>query len=301
MTRSFRPLLAAALFGAAALPATAGDGLGGYQGAGFVELFYASFEDAEDEGGAYGDFDLAFRPGGGALGFDLGAFAARSNGGGDGILYWAGTWYLPNGGKLSVGNPRSVYDLFQRSVHNDAQAFLGNFVLRSQMQVEEFSDGGPQYGASYVGGTGPFRYGASLHSYELDGFDITALALGGSFRWEDYLFSAAYENSDADRGGVNFQRFKIGVAADYGTFGFGTAYRVFGDGTDTERSWESHLFWEPTDRIRLTGTFQSFSGDANSVTGLAAKYNFTRNAYARAGAIFSNDGDAYSIGLGYEF
>jgi hypothetical protein len=301
MTRFARPLLAAALLATAAAPANAGEGLGSYQGAGFVELFYASFENADDEGGIYGDFDIAFRPGGGALGFDLGAFAARSNEGGNGILYWAGTWYLPNGGKLSVGNPRSVYDLFERSVHNDAQGVLGNFVLRSQMQVEEFFDGGPQFGASYLGEAGAFRYGASLHGYELDGFDITALAVGGSFRWEDYLFSAAYENSDANRGGVDFQRFKVGVSADYGTFGFGTAYRVFGDGTDTERSWESHLFWEPTDRIRLTGTFQSFSGNPESVTGLAAKYNFTRNAYARAGAVFSNSGDAYSIGLGYEF
>jgi hypothetical protein len=303
MTIRSRPVIALLLAGGIALPATAGETLTeGFTGTGFVELFYASYEDdaLDDEGGIYGDFDLSFRPGGGALGFDVGALAARSDEDGNGILYWAGTWYTPNGGKVSLGNPRSAYDLFERSVHNDAQAALGNFVLRSQMQQAEFRDGGGQFGVSYLGQAGALSYGVSLHSYELGPDDVTAIALGGTYRWEEYRLSAAYENSDADVAD-DVSRFKIGIAADYGTFGFGTTYRVFDDGTDTERSWESFGFYEPTERIELTGTFQSFSGDANSVLGIAAKYRITDNGYARAGAVFSDDSDAYSVGIGYEF
>jgi hypothetical protein len=298
-----RSALALLLAGGAAFPSAAGETLtSGFTGTGFVELFYATYDDdaLDDEGGIYGDFDLSFRPSGGSLGFDVGAFAARSDEAGNGIFYWAGTWYTPNGGKVSLGNPRSAYDLFERSVHNDAQGVLGNFVLRSQMQTEEFFDGGGQYGISYLGRAGALSYGVSLHSYEFAGLDITAVAIGGTYRWQDYRLSAAYEDSDAD-GGDDFSRFKIGLAADYGTFGFGTTYRVFDDGDDTERSWETFGFYHPTERIELTASFQSFSGDPNSVLGLAAKYRITDKGYARAGAIFNETDNAYSVGIGYDF
>ena len=303
MTFRFRSALALFLAGGAAFPASAGETLAdGFTGTGFVELFYAAYDDdaLDDEGGVFGDFDLSFRPRGGSLGFDAGAFAARSDEGGNGIFYWAGTWYTPNGGKVSLGNPRSAYDLFERSVHNDAQAVLGNFVLRSQMQQDEFAGGGGQYGISYLGQAGALSYGISLHSYEFGPDDITALAIGGTYRWEDYRISAAYENSDAD-GGADLSRLKIGVAADYGTFGFGTTYRVLDDGTDTRRSWETFGFYHPTERIELTGTFQSFSGDSNSVLGLAARYRITDRGYARAGAVFNETDNAYSVSIGYEF
>ena len=85
---------------------------------GFVELFYAAYDDdaLDDEGGIYGDFDLSFRPSGGSLGFDVGAFASQSDEGGNGIFYWAGTWYTPNGGKVSLG-----YGTVKRKNGGDSQ------------------------------------------------------------------------------------------------------------------------------------------------------------------------------------
>lgn len=162
---AFALLLGAGAAGSAA----AGDLALDLTGTGFVELYYAAREDADDGGGLFGDFDLSFRPRGGAFGFDLGALADRSDDEGNGILYWAGTWYTPGGGKFSVGNPRSAYDLFERSVHNDALGALGNFVLRSQMQQDEFFDGGAQFGASYLGQAGALGYGVSLHGYDVGG------------------------------------------------------------------------------------------------------------------------------------
>ena len=194
MTIRSRSALALFLAGGAALPSVAGETLtSGFTGTGYVELFYAAYDDdaLDDEGGIYGDFDLSFRPSGGSLGFDVGAFAAQSDEGGNGIFYWAGTYYTPNGGKVSLGNPRSAYDLFERSVHNDSQAALGNSVLRSQMQVDEFFDGGGQYGISYLGQAGALSYGVSLHSYEVAGLDTTAAAIGGTYHRAGYRLSAA--------------------------------------------------------------------------------------------------------------
>lgn len=294
-----RFLLAAAIVGTGALPALGGDSTPDFSGDGYVELYYASIEDAEDEGGIFGDFTLSFRQPGGSLGFDVGAFAERSEEDGNGILYWAGTWYTPNGGKLSVGNPRSAYDLFVPSVHNDAHGAAGNFVLRSRMQSDEFFDGGAQFGISYLGTVGSLSYGASLHSYDFEGDDTRAAAFGISYGIGDYLASAAVERTEHEAL-TDFTYLKLGLSADYGTFALGAAYRVTDDGADTERSWESHLIYRPTEKIELTGTFQSFSGDASSVRGLAAQYSFSDKGYARAGVV-SGDFDDYHLSVGFQF
>lgn len=81
----------------------------------------------------------------------------------------------------------------------------------------------------------------------------------------------------------------------------GTTYRVLDFGADTARSWESFLIYEPTRRIELTGTFQSFSGDPDSFLGLAAKYRVTDRGYVRAAAVLNETANAYGLAVGYDF
>lgn len=287
--------------GLAALAATAVQAGDGWmpEGDGFVELYYAVIEDERDEPAVYGDFMLSFRPGGQAFGFDAGTFGARSVDEGNGIFYWAGTWFLPGGGKLSVGNPRTAYDLFARSVHNAAHGALGNSMLRSQLEQDEFSDGGGQYGASYLGGNDSLQFAMSAHGYEFESVDTWSMALGASYTWRDYTVAAAFERSNDDLS-RDINRFKLGLAADYGRIGLGTTYRVREQDGDTGRSWESFLTYQPAEEVEITGTFQSFSGDETSVSGLAAKYNFTDRGYVRIGTVNAGR-SAYSAAVGFEF
>lgn len=295
------PLLSASIILAGGMAAA--QDFPGVDTRGYADLTYLFSEDDEDEAFLYGDFDVFVRPE--ALGFglplgaDLGADAFASGDDRSGRLYAAVTYYLGPDSKFSLGAPRSAYDSFARSVHNDAHGIAGNFVLYSDLAFLTYFESSVPVGVRYDGSAGNFRYAASIHDYDIDGTDFTSIAFGGEYRYGEIIASGAIEQTDVE-GFDDRRNLKLGIAGDVGPVLVGTTFRVFEQSDETERAWESYLKYEPTDQIELTGTFQSFSGDATSVLGLSAKYSFSDRLYTRIGAVDSDD-EQYHISVGFDF
>jgi len=211
---------------------------------------YYQTEGAYSRGLATSDLDLRYDFGGfgvaiSAISYALEGYASTS-------LYGGGTYTFGNGGRITVGAPRSAYDGYGASAVGRSDAGLA---LSSQLGggigiLTQFSMNGnlDDYGIRYDSASdGVFSYSGSYHHVDDIGEDV--LALGARYESGAFVVSGGFERVGLDND-VN-QAAKLQASYSFGQFEVGAYLSQAKFLGSTFNYKEVSGLYHPTDRWAL--------------------------------------------------
>ncbi len=186
-------------------------------------------------------------------------------------------------GRFSIGAPKFVFNTYTLDNAFNSAGLVSiaefgkvtaSFSRLLALDVDELIPG-----ISYDGQFGQSRIGVSYNNYS-EGpadLDMWAVAVRDSFTNIDVF--AAYER--ASENGFSLDHYAVGAQGNYGSLGYGLAYRngaVFSEDID---SISGYLDYDITEQIAVKGEVVRINtpGDDINIYGLSADYTFWKNAY----------------------
>ncbi len=269
---------------------------------------------------AYSDLMFAWRSDAqGALGFglDLNMVAVKDINGTSGISqeiqFWGGLVATTAVGDFTIGRPRPLLSSLSPvpdfaasplTELNYGTVGAASFAF-TDLNASEFLGRSPDVvGASFVGQSGPWRYGLARHQVEGDTYEFGTTEVTGSYSSNNFLGYAGVERIE---NAINvWTSVMVGSTYTMGKAVLG-AEMIASDMSGTEVN-RTRLFgtYDVTDQVELGLQAQQVSSEFLTVNyyGATAAYSFASGAYAKLGLGTTNDADfsdTTSLVVGWKF